>query len=306
VSEITIKTKEDVIMKRKITILVFSLILTMTLSAAVAAEGHGHKQPMKKGILLVAFGSSIPEAQVSFKNIDKRVKNAFPGVPLRWAYTSHIIRHKLAKEGKQLDSMEMALAKMMDEGFTHVAVQSLHTIAGEEYHGLVQNAHAFGQMSGGFECILVGYPLLGKEDDLVKVTELIIKNIPKDRKKEDAVVLMGHGTHHPGNAFYAAMMYHFQQKDPNIFVGTVEGSPTIDDIKGLLLKKKIKKAYLMPFMSVAGDHARNDMAGDEDDSWKSILTKAGIKCVPVLKGTAEYNDIVDIWVAHLKTVLAHF
>jgi sirohydrochlorin cobaltochelatase len=306
VSEITIKTKEDVIMKRKITILVFSLILTMTLSAAVAAEGHGHKQPMKKGILLVAFGSSIPEAQVSFKNIDKRVKNAFPGVPLRWAYTSHIIRHKLAKEGKQLDSMEMALAKMMDEGFTHVAVQSLHTIAGEEYHGLVQNAHAFGQMSGGFECILVGYPLLGKEDDLVKVTDVIIKNIPKDRKKEDAVVLMGHGTHHPGNAFYAAMMYHFQQKDPNIFVGTVEGSPTIDDIKGLLLKKKIKKAYLMPFMSVAGDHARNDMAGDEDDSWKSILTKAGIKCVPVLKGTAEYNDIVDIWVAHLKTVLAHF
>jgi sirohydrochlorin cobaltochelatase len=306
VSEITIKTKEDVIMKRKITILVFSLILTMTLSAAVAAEGHGHKQPMKKGILLVAFGSSIPEAQVFFKNIDKRVKNAFPGVPVRWAYTSHIIRHKLAKEGKQLDSMEMALAKMMDEGFTHVAVQSLHTIAGEEYHGLVQNAYAFGQMSGGFERILVGYPLLGKEDDLVKVTELIIKNIPKDRKKEDAVVLMGHGTHHPGNAFYAAMMYHFQQKDPNIFVGTVEGSPTIDDIKGLLLKKKIKKAYLMPFMSVAGDHARNDMAGDEDDSWKSILTKAGIKCVPVLKGTAEYNDIVDIWVAHLKTVLAHF
>lgn len=293
-------------MKRKITILVFSLILTMTLSAVAAAEGHGHKQPIKKGILLVAFGSSMPEAQVSFKNIDKRVKNAFPGVPVRWAYTSHIIRHKLAKEGKQLDSTEMALAKMMDEGFTHVAVQSLHTIAGEEYHELVQNAYAFGQMLGGFERILVGYPLLGKEDDLVKVTEVIIKNIPKDRKKEDAVVLMGHGTHHPGNAFYAAMMYHFQQKDPNIFVGTVEGAPTIDDIKGLLLKKKIKKAYLMPFMSVAGDHARNDMAGDEDDSWKSILTKAGIKCVPVLKGTAEYNDIVDIWVAHLKTVLAHF
>jgi len=301
-----LKTREDVIMKRKITILVFSLILTMTLSAVVAAEGHRHKQPMKKGILLVAFGSSMPEAQVSFKNIDKRVKNAFPGVPVRWAYTSHIIRHKLAKEGKQLDSTEMALAKMMDEGFTHVAVQSLHTIAGEEYHELVQNVHAFGQMSGGIERILVGYPLLGKEDDLVKVTEVIIKNIPKDRKKEDAVVLMGHGTHHPGNAFYAAMMYHFQQKDPNIFVGTVEGAPTIDDIKGLLLKKKIKKAYLMPFMSVAGDHARNDMAGDEDDSWKSILTKAGIKCVPVLKGTAEYNDIVDIWVAHLKTVLAHF
>jgi len=293
-------------MKKKFAVLVFSLILTMTLSAVAAAEGHGHKQPMKKGILLVAFGSSMPEAQVSFENIDKRVKNAFPGVPVRWAYTSHIIRHKLAKKGKKLDSTEMALAKMMDEGFTHVAVQSLHTIAGAEYHELVQNVHAFGQMPVGFEHILAGCPLLGKEDDLVKVTEVIIKNIPKDRKKEDAVVLMGHGGPHPGNVFYTAMMYHFQQKDPNIFMGTVEGAPAIDDIKGLLLKKKIKKAYLMPFMSVAGDHARNDMAGDEDDSWKSILTKAGIKCVPVLKGTAEYNDIVDIWVAHLKTVLAHF
>ena len=293
-------------MKKNTIVFITVFMAIIFIGYGALAGGHGHKQPMKKGILLVAFGSSMPEAQVSFKNIDKRVKKAFPGVPVRWAYTSHIIRHKLAKEGKKLDSTEMALAKMMDEGFTHVAIQSLHTIAGEEYHGLVQSAHAFRQMSGGFERILVGYPLLGKEDDLVKVTEVIIKNIPKDRKKKDAVVLMGHGTHHPGNAFYAAMMYHFQQKDPNIFMGTVEGAPTIDDIKGMLLKKKIKKAYLMPFMSVAGDHARNDMAGDEDDSWKIILTKAGIKCVPVLKGTAEYDEIVDIWIAHLKTVSAHF
>ena len=293
-------------MKRNAIVFITVFMAIIFIGYSALAGGHGHKKTMKKGILLVAFGSSMPEAQVSFKNIDKRVKTAFPGVPVRWAYTSHIIRHKLAKEGKKLDSTEMALAKMMDEGFTHVAIQSLHTIPGEEYHGLVQSAHAFGLMSGGFERILVGYPLLGKEDDLVKVTDVIIKNIPKDRKKKDAVVLMGHGTHHPGNAFYAAMMYHFQQKDPNIFVGTVEGAPTIDDIKAMLLKKKIKKAYLMPFMSVAGDHARNDMAGDEDDSWKVILKKAGIKCVPVLKGTAEYDEIVDIWVAHLKTVLAHF
>lgn len=287
-----------------ISILVFMLILAF--ASVTQAGGHGHKKKIKKGILLVAFGSSMPEAQVSFKNIDKIVRKGFPGVPVRWAYTSHIIRNKLAKEGKKLDSTETALAKMMDEGFTHVAVQSLHTIPGEEYHGLVQSVRAFGMMSGGFERIMVGYPLLGTEDDLEKVAKAIIKNIPKDRKKQDAVVLMGHGTHHPGNAFYAAMMYHFQQKDQNIFVGTVEGAPTIDDIKAVLIKKKIKKAYLMPFMSVAGDHARNDMAGDEDDSWTSILTKAGIKCVPILKGTAEYDDIVDIWVVHLKTVLAHF
>jgi sirohydrochlorin cobaltochelatase len=117
---------------------------------------------------------------------------------------------------------------------------------------------------------------------------------------------MGHGTHHPSNAFYAALMFQMQLMDPNIFIGTVEGYPDIDLIKDLLLKKKIKKAYLIPFMSVAGDHAKNDMAGDEDDSWKSILTKAGIKCVPILKGSAEFDAFVDIWVDHVGGPLRHF
>ena len=292
-------------MKKNTFIPILIFVLTICFCSLALASGHGEKRPMKKGILLVAFGSSMPEAQVSFENIDKKMKSAFPDVPIRWAYTSHIIRHKLAKEGKQLDSVEIALAKMMDEEFTHVAVQSLHTIGGEEYHGLVRNVHAFGQMSGGFDRIIVGYPLLGNEDDLGRVVKAIIRHIPEEREKEDAVVLMGHGTHHPGNAFYAAMMYHFQRNDPNIFVGTVEGAPTIDDIQAMLMEKGIKKAYLIPFMSVAGDHARNDMAGDEDDSWKSILTKAGIKCVPVLKGTAEYDDIVAVWVDHLRVVMAH-
>jgi sirohydrochlorin cobaltochelatase len=89
-------------------------------------------------------------------------------------------------------------------------------------------------------------------------------------------------------------------------VGTVEGYPAIDDIKEWLLKRNIDKAYLMPFMSVAGDHAINDMAGEEADSWKSVLTKAGINCVPILKGTAEYDDFVNIWVNHIKGPLNHF
>ena len=86
----------------------------------------------------------------------------------------------------------------------------------------------------------------------------------------------------------------------------MEGYPEVDLIEELLLKKKIKKAYLMPFMSVAGDHAKNDMAGDGEDSWRSILTKAGIECVPILKGVAEYEPFVDIWVDHLAVPLRHF
>jgi sirohydrochlorin cobaltochelatase len=139
-----------------------------------------------------------------------------------------------------------------------------------------------------------------------RAVNAILEIIPKKRKKNEGVVLMGHGTHHPSNAFYAALMFQLQLKDPNIFVGTVEGYPDVDLIKELLLKKKIKKAYLMPFMSVAGDHAKNDMAGDEDDSWKTIITNAGIQCVPILKGAAEYDVFVDMWVDHLKGPLSHF
>lgn len=292
-------------MKHKRLITLSIVLLVAIFSATVLAGGHGHKKAKKIGILLVAFGSSIPEAQVSFQNIDKKVKAAYPDTPVRWAYTSHIIRKKLAKQGKHLDSPEVALAKMLDEGFTHVALQSLHTIGGAEYHDLRRTVGAF-KVMGGFEKIILGYPLLATQKDMQRAVDAILENVPKERKKNEAVVLMGHGTHHPSNAFYAALMFQVQLKDPNIFIGTVEGYPEVDLIKELMLKKGAKKAYLMPFMSVAGDHARNDMAGDEDDSWKSILTKAGFECVPVLKGTAEFDNFVQIWVDHLSGPLAHF
>ena len=267
---------------------------------------HGDKRPMKKGILLVAFGSTIPEAQVSFENIEKSVKKTFPGVEVYWSYTSRIIIKKMAKQGKHLSTPEEGLAKMMREDFTHVAVQSLHTIPGEEFHGLVENVHQFAGMSKGIKKVLVGYPLLATSEDVQRVAKAIIKTVPETRKKREGVVLMGHGSHHPANVYYAALNYHVQKLDPNIFVGTVGGWPEIDDIKVDLEKRGVKKVYLMPFMSVAGDHARNDMAGPEEDSWKSILEKEGIKCLPVLKGTAEYPEFVDIWLDHLRTAMEHF
>jgi sirohydrochlorin cobaltochelatase len=281
------------------------LIAFGTVANALASASHGHESEKKVGILLVAFGSSEASAQVSFDNIDRKVKSKYAGIPVRWAYSSHIIRKKMAKHGEQLDSPEVALAKMMDENFTHVAVQSLHTIGGAEYHDLRRTVGSFKGM-GGFQKIILGYPLLSTQADMERSVEASMSMIPKKRKKNEAVVLMGHGTHHPANAFYAALMFQLQLKDPNIFVGTVEGYPELDLIKELLLKKKIKKAWLLPFMSVAGDHAKNDMAGDEDDSWKSVLTKAGVDVVPVLKGTAEFDGFVDIWVDHIQGPLGHF
>lgn len=282
--------------------LLLILLIVYGLCSVSGAGVHSKKTPAKKGILLVTFGTSVPRAQAAFKHIEDRVKAAYPGLPVRWAYTSTIIRKKLARKGQFLDSPEVALAKMMDEGVTQVAVQSLHTIPGEEFHDLTTNALLFGNMAGGFQKIGVGLPLLGTEKDISRVVDGMIRHIPKKRGKSDAVIFMGHGTPHPANAFYAALMYHFQRKDPNIYVGTVEGWPDIQNIRDMLIEKKIKKAYLIPFMSVAGDHAMNDMAGNEDDSWKSILTKSGIECVTVMKGTADYDEIIDIWVDHIGDI----
>ena len=291
----------SIIMKAIVPLVLVSLVLPTS-----PIYAHGEKGPMKKGILLVAFGSTVPEAQVSFENIDRSVKKAFPGVEVEWAYTSRIIITKMAKEGKHLVTPVEALARMMREKFTHVAVQPLHVIPGAEFHGLVQNVRRFEGMSKGIEQITVGYPLLATSEDLQEVAKAMITIIPPERKKKDAVVFMGHGTHHPADVYYAALNYHLRKLDPDIFVGTVEGWPDIEDLIVDLKEEGVEKAYLMPLMSVAGDHARNDMAGPEANSWRSILEKEGIKCEPVLKGLAEYQEFVDIWLDHLKTAFGNF
>ena len=282
-----------------------AVVLAMVLCTA-NAYAHKEAREMKKGILLVAFGTSEASAKVSFQNIEKKVKKAFPGVDVVWAYTSHIIRHKLAGQGEMILSPAQALAEMMDAGYTHVAVQSLHTIPGEEYHDLTMTVNGFKAMPNGFDKLILGFPMLGAQDTVAKAVDAVIATLPRARKANEAVVLMGHGTHHPGNIYYSAMNWQLQQKDPNIIMGTVEGYPELGEVIAWLRAKKIGKVWLMPFMSVAGDHAKNDMAGDEEDSWKSRLAAVGFSCETVLKGTAEYDEFVDIWVSQLSKVMAHF
>lgn len=279
-----------------------ALLLSLACAQALAHGDHDHEHLKKKGILLVTFGSSYPQAQAAFENIEAKVREAFPETEVHWAYTSKIIRHKLAKQGQKLDSPAQALANMMEQGFTHVAVQSLHTIPGAEFHDLQSILNGFDSMSAGLQQIQLGRPLLATDQDLQKVSLALLENIPGQRKPEQAVIFMGHGSHHPSNAFYKALAYELQGKDTLIYVGTVEDSPSIQDIKNDLLEKGVEKAFLMPFMSVAGDHVRNDMAGHEPDSWKSILNQAGIETEAILKGTAEYDNIVDIWMDHLQAV----
>lgn len=292
---------------RKLILVAVAVLVGLCFQTVSTQAGeHGKKKETKPAILLVTFGTSVDRAKASFDNIDKQVKAAFPGVEVRWAYTSKIIRHKLAKQGTQIDSPEMALARLMDEGYTQVAVQSLHMIPGAEFHEIDANARLFAQMAGGFNKLKVSMPLLISDESMDEALKVVMSQVvPKERKAGEAVILMGHGTHHPSDAIYSALMYKAQKMDPNFFVGTVEGHPTFEEIRDMLVEKKIKKAYLVPFMTVAGDHAMNDMAGDEPDSWKSQLAAVGIKSVPVMKGLGEVDAIDAMWIKHLKFAMAH-
>ena len=257
----------------------------------------------KRGILLVAFGTRTPQAQAAYQHIGQKVQAVFPNVSIRWGFTSAVMRQKPAGDGQPVDSVEMAMARMMDEGITRVAVQALHVISGKEHHDMTINCRLFGQMRGGFRQVLMGLPLLGTGDDMEKVAAALLSALPRERKPQEAVIFMGHGSPHPANACYTALMYHLQQADTGIFVGTMNGRPGISDICDGLQKQKITSAYLLPCLAVAGNHTIKDMAGDNDHSWKSILVTHGISCKPVLKGLAEYDAIVDIWVDHLKTAV---
>ncbi len=253
--------------------------------------------------MLVAFGTTVPQAQKVFDGIDAEARKRFPGTEVRWAFTSRIVRAKLARQGQVLQSPESALATLMDDGFTHVAVLSLHTIPGEEFHDLNRNARLFEQMAGGLARVLIARPLLSSRDDMVKVAAAMVRNVPPSRKPEDVVLLMGHGSEkHPADAIYLAMNQVFADAAPGVFVATVDGYPSLDDLLPKLREKKGRKAYLMPFMLVAGDHARNDMAGDNAESWKSVLGKNGFRCEAVMEGMGDYPEIVDVWLDHLKEV----
>ena len=290
-------------MHRSLRIFIASLFFIQCF-ASTAHAGHGEHKPDKKGILLVAFGTSIPEAQHALDNIGRAAAEAFPGVDIRWAWTSPTIRAKVLREqGLRKESVARALADMLDEGFTRVAVQSLHTIPGEEYHDMVTTAYAFRPLGMG---VVVGSPLMATSEDVAETAQAILATVPKDRKPDEAVVLMGHGTHHPGDVYYSALQYALSGMDDLVLVGTVDGRPTYEDVLTALKKRDVRTVWLMPFMSVAGDHALNDMAGSEEDSWASMLADEGIRTHAVLKGTAEYDEFVRIWIGHLQSAYAHF
>jgi sirohydrochlorin cobaltochelatase len=254
--------------------------------------------PKKKAILLVTFGTSVKRAMKAFDNIERKTKERFKSVEVRWAYTSQFIRKKLKKQGRVTLSPEEALKKLAVDGYTHVAAQSLHVIPGLEYDEVVKVVNS----TRDFKYLKLGPPLLASSEDVKRVTGIMMQSIPEDRQKDDAVVFMGHGTHHRAGKVYDEVNMLLKGTNSNASLAVVEGHPEFDKVREFYRENNIKKTYMIPFMSVAGDHAMNDMAGDEEDSWKSKFQKDNVESVSVMKGMAENDEIVDVWLDHLDKV----
>lgn len=252
----------------------------------------------KKATLLVAFGTSMESAMPALNALDKAY--AQQGDPVIWAYTSDKIRRKLGKEGKSVLSVNAAMDKAAAMGISELHIQSLHVTPAEEYSQLermvVKNITS---KPGRFSKVLLGSPLLVSSQDLQEVIQAVLTALPKERKTHEAVVLMGHGNDRgPGDLVLAATHTAFQQQDPQVWLATVEGALSFDRVLPQLKAAGVKKVWLQPFMIVAGDHANNDLAGPEADSWASRIRAAGMEPVPYLKGLGELKGIQNIFLRH--------
>lgn len=261
-----------------------------------------NKKKMKQGILLAAFGSGSPQGDSALKLFDARVRERFPGMPVRWAFTSVLLRQRLARvRNKKTDSVRKALQKMWFEKYTHVAVQPLQTIPGNEYAEVLADVAAMRGGPRGFSAVAAGAPLLAEKNDVTAAAAAVVRHLPPEREPGEPVVLMGHGTRHEAVTRYGELARAVHALDAAVHVGAMHGAVTLEDILPRL--EAGRRVWLMPLLSVVGRHALNDMAGPDADSWRSRIETRGCLCVPVLKGTAEYAGFIDIWLDHLAEVL---
>lgn len=251
----------------------------------------------KIALLMVHFGTTHDDTRaVTIDAINRKVMQEFPQMEFREAYTSRIIMRRLAKRGvRKLNPVE-ALAQLKSEGFTHVIVQSTNIIDGIEMESLRKDID---QMRPLFKEIRLGMPLLYTPEDYKQV----IGCLAGKSKEKTFTILVGHGTYTPATAQYAMLDYMLQAEGHTDFaVGTVEGYPTFDNaVDRLQGQKKIKQVQLLPFMFVAGDHAKNDIAGD----MKEALEKKGYKVTPLLEGLGEQPAIQQIYIDHIRFILKH-
>lgn len=276
-------------------------------------------------LLVVSFGTSFNDSRAAdIGGVEKALQEAYPDWSVRRAFTAQIIiNHVQARDDEKIDNVEQALDRAVDNGVKNLIIQPTHLMHGAEYDELTEAVEKY---QDKFETVKIAEPLLGEvgsdasaiNEDKEAVAKAITAEVVKtakydslDAAAEDgtAFVFMGHGTSHTAKISYSQMQTQMEKLGyKNVFIGTVEGEPEDTSCEAVIEKVKdagYKNVILRPLMVVAGDHANNDMAGDDDDSWKSQFeaSKEFDSVETQIAGLGEISDIQQLYVAHTKAAM---
>ena len=252
---------------------------------------------------MTSFGTSYNDNRdLSIGSIEQKLQAAYPDYEIRRAFTSQIIIDKLKKrDGIAIDNVTEAMDRLVSDGVREVVVQPTHVMSGFEYDDVVAEVTPYADK---FDSFKIGSPLLVSDADYDEVVSIITGETKDYDAEGTAVVFMGHGTEHEANATYAKLQQHLTAAGyGNYFIGTVEATPSLDDVLALVQDSGAKKVVLLPLMIVAGDHANNDLAGPEEDSWASRIKAAGMTPMPNLKGLGQLKGIQDIFLSHTQNAV---
>lgn len=257
---------------------------------------ENYNENSKKAILVVNFGTThFDTREETIEVLIKEVKEKFTNFEIRECYTSRIILKKLREKNIFIDNPVEAMERLKNEGYTHVIIISSNVIDGIEYKALVKNIEHF---NGDFQELRIAPPLLNTNTSFLKVAKTLNGYFGNPSEKE-AYLFVGHGTLDSSDSAYPCMDYIFKYLGYSYYVGTIEGFPSIDEIKEILAKDGIKKVTLIPFMIVAGEHAKNDIAND----WKEELESSGFDVNLNLTSLGAIKEIRDIFIENGELLL---
>ncbi|MBS6955441.1 MAG: sirohydrochlorin cobaltochelatase [Enterocloster asparagiformis] len=254
-------------------------------------------------LMVVSFGTSYNDSRrMTIGAIEDAVEKAFPDFSVRRGFTSQIIiDHVKSRDKIAIDNVGEALERAEKNGVKNLVIQPTHLMNGLEYTDLVNEVAEY---SDAFVKVAVGEPLLTSEDDFNTVIKAITNATAQYDDGETAICFMGHGTEAESNKVYAKMQEMLTAAGyEHYYVGTVEATPSLDDVLALVQAGNYKKVVLEPLMIVAGDHANNDMAGDEEDSWKTAFEAAGYEVTCLVRGLGEMEEIQQLFVEHARAAV---
>ena len=293
-------------MKKLLSVVVIAVLsMSMLLTGCGEKKDSGNaKASSDKEILVVSFGTSYSNSRhVTIGAIEDAIREAYPDYQVRRAFTAQTIIDKLKKEENiEIDNVKQALDRAVANGVKTLIVQPTHLMNGLEYNDLKKELDKY---KDKFDKIALGKPLLTSDEDYKQVIAAITNDTKEYLDGETAICFMGHGTEADSNKVYATLQEKLKAAGYNdYFVGTVEAKPSVDDLIAQVKESgKYKRVILQPLMVVAGDHANNDMAGNEEDSWATKFKAAGFEVKPVLRGLGQIYDIQKIYLEHVKAAI---